>query len=145
VANVNTVTVSGNIVADPELKFVGAEGDFAIANLRMAVNRDKKQQDGSYESVASFFDLTVLGKFAELVDRKVRKGDAITVSGRLEQQRWQNEAGENRSKVVIIVSDIDGAAMYRKADDVPAKENGEATAAPASKPAAAASDDDIPF
>lgn len=145
-SNVNTVALSGNIVADPEIKMVGAAGDFAICNLRLAVNRDKKQEGGGYESVASYFDLTVLGKFAELVDRKVRKGDAITVNGRLEQQRWDTAEGDKRSKVVVIVSDLDGAAMYRKADEVPAKEDGSSPAtAPAPSGDPQAADDDIPF
>lgn len=145
-ANVNKVALSGNIVADPEIKHVGADGDFAICNLRMAVNRDKKGADGNYESVASYFDLTVLGKFAELVDRKCRKGDAITVGGRLEQQRWKTAEGDNRSKVVVIVEDLDGAAMYRKADEVPAKEdNGSSSAHASSGTSPAAADDDIPF
>lgn len=144
-SNINSVALSGNLVADPELKLVGAAGDFAICNLRLAVNKDKKQEDGSYESEASYFDLTVLGNYAKLVDAKCRKGDAIAVQGRLEQQRWQNEAGENRSKVVLIVNDLDGAAMYRKADDVPAKTDGGTSPATTSAPATAAADDDIPF
>jgi single-strand DNA-binding protein len=145
VSNVNTVAISGNAVADPELKMVGTDGDFAICNLRVANNRSKKQADGSYEDVASYFDVTVLGKFGELVDRKVRKGDALMVKGRLEQQRWETQEGDKRSKVVIIAEDIDGAAFYRKAEDVPAKsELDERTnSAPTGNPAA--SDDDIPF
>lgn len=143
-SNINIVALSGNAVADPEIKHVGAEGDFAICNLRMAVNRDKKQADGSYESEASYFDVTVLGKFGDLVDRKVRKGDAIVVGGRLEQQRWETTEGDKRSKVVVICNDLDGSAMYRKADDVPAKTEGGSSPAPAGsspKP----TDDDIPF
>ena len=145
-ANINSVALSGNLVADPEVKYVGAAGDFAIGNLRLAVNRDKKQEDGSYASEASLFNLTVLGKFAELVDRKCRKGDAISVKGRLEQQTWQDkDTGSNREKVVVIVEDLDGAAMYRKADDVPAKQDGSTSSAPASSGTSTAADDDIPF
>lgn len=144
-SNVNTAALSGNLVADPELKLVGAAGDFAICNLRIAVNRDKKQEDGSYESEASYFDLTVLGNYAKLVDAKCRKGDAITVQGRLEQQRWETPEGDKRSKVVLIVNDLDGAAMYRKAEDVPAKAEGDSAPATSSAPATAAADDDIPF
>lgn len=141
-SNVNSVVVSGNAVADPEVKWESPEGDSAIVALRVAVNRSKKTDDG-YEDVASFFDVVVKGKFAKLVDRKVRKGDALTVQGFLVQDRWQTEGGENRSKVVIEARDIDGAAFYRKADDVPAKESGGSTSS-APTPSTA-DDDDIPF
>lgn len=146
-SNIITATLSGNVVADPEIKYVGADGDFAICNLRLACNRDKKQADGSYESEASYFDLTVLGKFGELVDRKVRKGDAIVANCRPEQQRWEAEDGTKRSKVVFIVNDLDGAAMYRKAEDVPAKTEGSASPGGTLPQGGAATpvDDDIPF
>lgn len=144
-SNVNTVTTSGNLTADPEIKMAGAEGDFAIVNLRLANNRQRKQADGEYADETSYFDVTVFGKFGELCDRKLRKGDAVTVQGRLEQQRWTNQEGENRSKVVIIAEQIDSQAFFQKADDVKAKEDGSSTAAAASAPPAAAQDDDIPF
>lgn len=143
-SNINTVAASGNLTADPEIKMTGSDGDFAIVNLRMANNRSKKQQDGSYEDEVSYFDVTVFGKFAELVDRKARKGDPITVQGRLEQQRWETSDGDKRSKVVIIAQTIDSPAFFRKDEDVKAKEDGSSTAAPdAAAPAPA--DDDIPF
>lgn len=146
-SNVNSVTVSGNLVADPEIKMAGAEGDFAIVNMRLATNRQRKNAEGGYEDETSYFDITAFGKFGELCDRKLRKADPITVQGRLEQQRWTNQEGENRSKVVIIAEQIDAQAFFKKAEDVAAKEDGDSAAPAAAAPAAAAAaqDDDIPF
>lgn len=147
-SNINTVTASGNLTADPEIKYAGAEGDFAIVNLRMANNRRKKQGD-EYVDEVSYFDVTVFGKFGELCDSKLRKGNPITVTGRLEQQRWETQEGDKRSKVVIIASEIDAQAFYLKPEDVTPKENGSGDTKPATsgqagaKPATA--DDDIPF
>lgn len=142
-SNINSVVVSGNLTADPEIKMAGAEGDFAIVNLRMAVNRSKKNKEsGDYEDETSYFDVTVFGSFGELADRKLRKGDPLTVSGRLEQQRWESEGG-NRSKVVIIASDIDAQAFFKKVEDIKPKVEGGDTATGAGQPVAA--DDDIPF
>jgi single-strand DNA-binding protein len=143
-SNINTVAISGNLVADPELRYAGANGDFAIGNLRMAVNRSKKTDDG-YKDEASFFSVTVLGKFAELVDRKARKGDAISVKGRLEEQRWETQDGQKRSKVVIVAEDIDGACFFKKDEDVKAKEDGTTSSKPAASGSQPAADDDIPF
>lgn len=135
-SNVNLVAISGNLCADPELKQIS--DDFQVCEMRLATNRSKKQQDGSYEDVASYFDLTAFNKFGALCAKKLEKGSAVTVGGRLEQQRWQNEAGENRSKVVVIVDTMDGPDFY--------KAGGEA--APATQGAAVAGSpegDDIPF
>jgi single-strand DNA-binding protein len=143
-SNINTVTVSGNLTADPEIKMAGAEGDFAIVNLRMANNRSKlNKESGEYEDETSYFDVTVFGKFGELCDRKLRIGDALAVSGRLEQQRWETAEGDKRSKVVVIASDIDSPSFFKKVEDIKAKKDGDAPATGA--PATAPADDDIPF
>lgn len=139
-SNVNTATVSGNLCADPEYKEINA--DFQVCNLRIAVNRSKKNKDtDEYEDEASYFDVTTFGKFAHLCARKLAKGSAVTVNGRLEQQRWETPEG-NRSKVVIIASEIDGADFYKPGGELPdaadpAFEGQTEIPAPA--------DDDIPF
>ncbi len=150
-SNVNTVAVSGNITRDPELKTFGEDGK--VANLGIAVNRQRKDASGDYVDEVSFFDVTVWGNFAGLCARKLRKGDAATVLGRLEQQTWEQD-GAKRSKVVIIASTIDSQGFFRdKSEDrdeadaqaegyVPENTPGEATAAEATAPKA---DDDIPF
>lgn len=140
-SNVNTVAVSGNVTRDPQVKWTSDDGESKIVEVGLAYNRRKKNKDDEYEDETSFFDVVVFGKFATLVDRKVRKGDAITVTGSLKQDRWTTDDG-NRSKVVIEAREIDGACFYQKDDDVKGKEDGAAPAADA-KPAP--SDDDIPF
>ena len=130
-SNINTATISGNITRDPE-KVEGHD----IAKFGLAVNRRYKPKDSDeYQDEVSFFDVTVFGKFADLVMRKLRKGQAATVSGRLKQETWETEDGK-RSKIVLIAQEIDGPGMYVKDEDVPAPEAGE-TPPPA--------DDEIPF
>ena len=142
--NLNTVTVSGNLTRDPELRVTS--GGTSVANLGIAVNRSRKQEDGSYKDDVSFFDITVWGNYAELVARKCRKGDAVSVQGRLEQQRWETDSGDKRSKVVIIAEQLDGAAFYRSKDDEnePASESAPAEET-AAEPTVDPTDDDIPF
>lgn len=147
-SNINTAAFSGNLVADPELRYTPSE--FPIATVRVAVNKSKKVADGSYEEVASYLDVTVLGKFAEVIDRKLRKGDRVTVQAEIEQQRWEDKNdGSKRSKVVFLARDIDSPSLFLKDEDVKAKEDGSTSAAASSNGAGAAApaaaDDDIPF
>ncbi len=143
--NINTAVLSGNVTRDPELRHT--KGGTAVCNLGLAVNKSRKQEDGSYEDSVSFFDLTIWGNYGELVARKVQKGDAITASGELEQQRWEAEDGSKRSKVVLVARQIDGAAMYRAKDEENAPVADDAPAATTEAPAADATPttDDIPF
>lgn len=145
-SNINTIAVSGNLTADPEVKELPS--GTKVAKLRMAVNRSKKNPDGDgYVEEASYFDVECFGNFAGLIERKLRKGNAVSVTGRLEQQRWEKD-GENRSKVVIIGNEIDSPSFFLKDEDVPAMTSGSSNSGqPAADQvaAAAAADDDIPF
>ncbi|HSE47133.1 MAG TPA: single-stranded DNA-binding protein, partial [Gemmatimonadales bacterium] len=105
----------------------------SVADLGVAVNKSKKTESGDYVDETSFFDVSVYGNFADLVARKLSKGSAVVVQGELKQDRWENQEGENRSKVKINARQIDGPDMYRKAEDTPA-------ATPTSSQS-----DDIPF
>ncbi len=152
--NVNAVTVSGNTTRDPELR--ETKGGTPVCNLGIAVNRSRKDAEGEYIDEVSFFDVTVWGNYGSLVARKVKKGDHITVQGRLEQQRWEDaETGSKRSKVILIAEQIDGAAMYRSKDEdadvsptaAPASDAPADSVAPSgdAAPAATPTEDDIPF
>lgn len=143
-ANVNTVTVSGNLTRDPETRWTSEDGSSAIVSLGIAVNRSRKNGEGEYVDEVSFFDIDVFGSFALLVARKLRKGDSAVVNGRLEQQRYEQD-GTERSKVKIIATQIDSQGLFRSKD-----EDNTPTAAVAAETGqaeipAAPSDDDIPF
>ena len=50
------------------------------------------------------------------------KGQKVAISGRLRQDRWQSQEGENRSKVVIIVNEIEIVTPKKQdneADNIP--------------------------
>lgn len=141
-ANVNTCTVSGNLTRDPELRSLPS--GTSVANIGIAVNRrykDENAEDGYAEEV-SYFDISVFGKFAELVARKLRKGDSAVVQGRLKQSRWETEDG-NRSRVEIIADQIDSDGFFRSKEEDATTTTGDA--APSDTPATPPADDDIPF
>lgn len=144
-ANVNSVVVSGNLTRDPEVKWESEDGSSAIVNLGIAVNRSRKNDEGEYVDEVSFLNIDVFGKFAKLCARKLRKGEPATVSGRLEEQRWETDGGEKRSVVKIVAEQIDSPAFFKRDDEVAALDGGaEAEAAPAPQ-GQLAKDDDIPF
>lgn len=145
-SNINTVAISGNATRDPEIKTF--DSGASVAEFGIAVNRRRKSGD-EYVDETSFFDVKAFGGtsgpgLAGLIGRKIRKGDAVTIAGRLEQRSWETENGK-RSKVEIIINDIDSPAMYKKDEDVaPLASNGENAQPPLAEGGAAPADD-IPF
>jgi single-strand DNA-binding protein len=157
--NCNRVVISGNLTRDPEIKYTPS-GDMAIAELSIAVNgREKNRDTGEWEDRPDFFDVTVFGRRAENCAEYLSKGRGVIVDGRLRQDRWQTQSGDNRSKVRIVADQVhflparngDGQQQQAQQQPTPATET---TMAPdvgaqpsfdqvfGTKPP---EDDDIPF
>lgn len=97
-ANLNTVTLTGNLVRDIELKTT--QGGTNVANATIAVNGFK---DGD----TSFIDLVMFGSTAEVASKYLSKGQKIGVSGRLQQRSWEAKDGTKRSTVEVVVSNLE--------------------------------------
>lgn len=96
----NHVTMTGNLCADPELRYT--QGGSAVAFFAIAVNRTI--QDGKQETL--FIDVSVWGKMAETVSRYLSKGAHVLVDGYLRQENWQTKQGENRKTIKLVATTI---------------------------------------
>lgn len=100
----NNVTLIGNLVDDPELRFTPS--GVAMAKVRLAVNRRWRGNDGEWQEDTSFFTGTVWREQAESVAESLQKGARVIVAGRLEQRTWETEQGDKRSVVEIQIDEI---------------------------------------
>ncbi|MDP7598744.1 MAG: single-stranded DNA-binding protein [Acidimicrobiales bacterium] len=116
----NTVTLVGNITRDPELRFTPA--GIAVASFGLAWNR--KNRDG--EESVSFFDVTCWRDLAENVAESLSKGNRVVVYGRLDQQSWENDNGERRSKVEVIADEVAPSLRWATAEVTRTEFRGEA-------------------
>ncbi len=100
---VNSVTLIGNLVDDPELRFTPS--GVALTKVRFAVNR-RYQRNGEWQEETSFFTGTCWREMAESVAESLQKGTRVIVSGRLEQRTWETQDGDKRSVVEIQIDEI---------------------------------------
>ncbi|WP_088894854.1 single-stranded DNA-binding protein [Leptolyngbya ohadii] len=99
-AQFNTLSLTGRAGGDPEVKDIEQkDGSFTkVAKFRLAVDRGKS--DGE----ASWFNIEVWGRIAETVEKYVRKGSQIGVTGTVRADTWTDRAtGANRSKQTLKV------------------------------------------
>ena len=132
--SVNRVVLVGRLVADPEVKYTAA--GVAVAQLRIAVSRFTKKEDGSgYES--DFFNCVAWRKTAEFVKEYLHKGRLISVDGRLQQRSWVDQnSGQNRSVVEIVAEHVEGLDRKQE-EETPAAQRQEAQRPPqAQRPSA---------
>mgnify|MGYP001444458291 CR=1 FL=1 len=102
-ADINHVTLVGRLVRDAQLKYTN--GGLAICEFSVAINNRRKQGD-EWVDEAHFFDVTVFGRQGEAIQRYLVQGKQVGIEGQLRQDRWQNQEGQNRSKVGIVANNV---------------------------------------
>ena len=145
-----TVTVTGNLTGDPELRFTPngqAVASFTVASTTRVLDRNTNEwKDGD----TLFLRCSVWRQYAENVAESLTKGTRVIVTGRLKQRSYETKEGEKRSVVEMDVDDV-GPVLRNataKVTRVARSENGGSTAsaAPADDPwAAPAPMDEPPF
>jgi single-strand DNA-binding protein len=110
-----TITVIGNLVDDPELRFTpsgAAVANFRIASTPRTFDRASNEwKDG--ESL--FLSCSVWRQAAENVAESLTKGTRVIVSGRLKQRSYETKEGEKRTVYEIEVEEIGPSLRYASA------------------------------
>ena len=101
----NKLIMMGRLVADPEVRYGGANNT-AVANFRIAVDRRFKR-DG--EPDADFFRITALGKQGEFAEKYLRKGTKILLEGEIRNNNYTNKDGNTVYQDQIIANSIEFA------------------------------------
>ncbi len=99
----NRVIIAGNLVRDPEIRFLPS--GLSVANFTVAVNHSFRQNEETREEV-SYFDVVVFGKQGENCAEYLAKGRPVLLEGRLRQRRWETDDGQKRSKIEIVGSQV---------------------------------------
>lgn len=110
------ITVVGNIVADPELRYT--PNGAAVANFRVASTpRRYDQQAGQFvDGEPLFLTCNVWRQPAENVANSLNKGDRVIVTGRLRQRSYEDRNGERRTVFEIEVEEVGPSLRFATAD-----------------------------
>ncbi len=99
--NYNKVMLMGNLTRDPEMRYT--PNNTAVTKLGVAVNRRWRNQAGEQQEETCFVDCTAFGRTGEVLNQYLRKGRPVFIEGRLHLNQWQDQQGNNRSKLEVIV------------------------------------------
>jgi single-strand DNA-binding protein len=115
------ITVVGNLVSDPELRYTPT--GVAVANFRVASTpRTFDRQANEWKDGDSLFlTCNVWRQAAENVAESLQRGMRVIVMGRLHQRSYETREGEKRTVFEIEVDDV-GPSM-RNASAKVAKSN----------------------
>ena len=114
-AGETVITVVGNLVDDPELRFTpsgAAVANFRIASTPRIMDRQTNEwKDGD----ALFLSCSVWRQAAENVAESLQKGMRVVVQGRLKQRQYETREGEKRTVVELDVDEVGPSLKYATA------------------------------
>ncbi|MDH6279492.1 single-stranded DNA-binding protein [Prescottella agglutinans] len=110
-----TLTIIGNLTADPELRFTPAGA--AVANFTVAATpRTFDRQSNEWkDGDALFMRCSIWREAAENVAESLTKGMRVIVSGRLKQRSYETREGEKRTVIELEVDEIGPSLRYATA------------------------------
>ena len=100
------ITVVGNLVADPELRFTSTGQP--VASFRIASTpRTRDAASGEWKDGDSLFlTCNVWRQAAENVAESLQRGMRVIVTGRLKQRNYETKEGEKRTVYEVEVDDV---------------------------------------
>lgn len=98
----NKVILMGRLTKDPDVRYTQGQKPVCIARYDLAVNRKYKREG---EPDADFFSCVSFGKMGEFVEKYMKKGTKIAITGRLQTGSYTNRNGQKVYYTEVVVED----------------------------------------
>ena len=98
----NKVILMGRLTRDPEIRYSQSAEPMAIARYSLAVEKRFKREG---EQKADFIPCVAFGKQGEFAERYFRKGQLVSVAGRLQVRNWDDNEGKKRVTTEVVIEE----------------------------------------
>lgn len=115
----NHITLTGNLTADPELRFTpggDAVTNFTVADTPRKFNKQTNAWEDSGETM--FVRCSIWREDAEVAAEHLRKGQRVTVTGKLKQRSYEKD-GQTRVSIEMDAESVAGHGQRKSADRAP--------------------------
>ena len=101
----NKTILMGRLTRDPEIRYTQGDNSMCIARYTLAVDRRFAQRDESGNTPADFIPCVAFGKSGEFVEKYLKKGMKIAVTGRIQTGSYTNKEGVKVYTTEVVVED----------------------------------------
>ncbi len=95
----NHIMLIGNVTGGVDL--VTTPGGIYVANFSIAVTKYKDKKTGKW--IADYFDCVAWKDLAVNISKSIKKGTRVILSGKIENQNWEDKEGMKRKNTRITV------------------------------------------
>ncbi len=119
-----TITIVGNLTADPELRFTpsgAAVANFTVASTPRTFDRQANEwKDGE----TLFMRCSIWRDAAENIAESLHRGTRVIVTGRLKSRSYETKEGEKRTVIELDVDEVGPSLRYASAKVTKAERGG---------------------
>lgn len=98
----NKVILMGRLVKEPEVRYSQSTEPLAVARYTLAVNKRFKREG---EPEADFINCVAFGKTGEFAEKYFKKGQMVSVVGRLQVRSWDDQNGQKHWVTEVVVEE----------------------------------------
>lgn len=138
----NKVIFMGRLTRDPEVRYSQGSEPVAVARYTLAVNRRFKRKD---EPEADFIPCVAFGRAGEFAEKHFKKGQMVSIIGRLQVRSWEDKEGKKHWTTEVIVEEQYFAESKKNSNAAAPKEGGQAPADGFYPINEGVEDEDLPF
>ena len=113
--NINKILITGNLTADPELRYTPSGK--AVVSASIANNEHYTDAQGQEQKITTFVNLEVWGKPAENFGKLVKKGQKLCVDAKLRMDEWTDrQTNARRTRLYLLVENWQ-FTQYRRQEE----------------------------
>lgn len=116
----NRVILCGRLTKDPDVRYIQGQNPMAVARYTLAV--DRRSRDS--EQNADFISCVAFGKSGEFVEKYLKKGTKVIVSGRIQTGSYTNRDGQKVYTTDVVVEDHEFAESKASGGERPVEAPG---------------------
>ena len=101
----NKAILMGRLTRDPEIRYTQGDNPMCIARYTLAVDRRFSRNANNDGNNADFIPCVCFGKTAEFVEKYLKKGTKMAVTGRIQTGSYTNRDGVKVYTTEVVVED----------------------------------------
>ncbi len=105
----NKVILMGRLTRDPDVRYSAGENAMAIARFTIAVDRRGRRDNGNDQQTADFIGCVAFGRQGEFVEKYLRKGTKVALTGRIQTGSYTNKDNQKVYTTDVVAEDIEFA------------------------------------
>lgn len=97
---INFVQLVGHLGSDPEV--TSLDSGRTLVKFNMATSEPYKDKEGNYQYRTQWHRIVAWGGMAESMSSRLKKGSHVLITGRIENNTWENKEGQRQYSTEIV-------------------------------------------